>query len=265
MPETAGMPSARARMAAWPVAAPVSVTMPAIQRLSIIDAWDGKISGMTRMIGLLDLERRRLRLVVRELGHDPADDVAQVGEASLEVGVGDLAEEGGVFLERLLQGGGGVDALLADAGENLADHGRVAEQLAVGAEDAGLLVADLPADADDGVVDLAGHGGAGPFETVDLPGQTRVVQGVRLVAGDDLLDAMGMRDGHTRRNGYALLHRPRLYRPGKPASGLPLLHFRTGLDRERKVEPPCYGMLYYRHRPRASGVCQLTHPHRPPS
>ena len=145
--------------------------------------------------------------------HDPADDIAEVGEPALEVRVRDLAEEGGVFLEGLLQGGRGVDALLGDAGADLADHRRVAEELAVGAEDRRLLVADLPADAGDGVLDLAGGGRAGPLETMDLPGQTRVVQGVRLVAGDDLLDAVGMRDGYTRRNGYALLHRPRLHWP----------------------------------------------------
>ena len=52
-----------------------------------------------------------------------------------------------VFVEGLLQGGGGVDALVGDGGVDLADKGGIAEKQPVGAEDGRLFLADLLGDA----------------------------------------------------------------------------------------------------------------------
>ena len=50
-PDTAGIPSERARIAACPVEPPASVTIPATGRRSNIVACDGRISAATRMTG----------------------------------------------------------------------------------------------------------------------------------------------------------------------------------------------------------------------
>ena len=50
-PETAGIPRLRARIAAWLVEPPTSVTMPAIGRSPRLIAWLGRISCATRITG----------------------------------------------------------------------------------------------------------------------------------------------------------------------------------------------------------------------
>ena len=89
--ETAGMPRERARMAAWPVAPPASVRMPAISWRSKVRACDGRISGATRMTGSSRRQEVRLLLLQGQLGEDAADHVAQVGHALLQIRIGDLA------------------------------------------------------------------------------------------------------------------------------------------------------------------------------
>ena len=145
-------------------------------------------------------------LLAGQLGEDAADHVAQVGHAFLNIRIGNLAEEGLVFVEGLLEGGGGVDALVGDGGADLADEGGVAEEQLVGAEDGGLFLADLLGDAADDAVEFAGGGGAGGVEARDLGGQGVGVEVDRLAAGQDLVDAIGPGHGHARRNGYAFHH-----------------------------------------------------------
>ena len=87
-----------------------------------------------------------------QLGQDAADHVAQVGHAFLQIGIGDLLEELAVFFEDGLQGGGGVDLVGQDGGLDLADQRRIAQELAMGAENGRLVLADLVGHAiDDGV------------------------------------------------------------------------------------------------------------------
>ena len=111
-----------------------------------------------------------------QLGHDAADHVAHVGHALAQVLVLDLREQLGVLVERLVQGGGGIDVAIEDGRLDLADEGGVAEQQAMGAEDGGLVLADLLRDAGDDGVEFLGGGGAGPVEPADLAGQGGFVQ-----------------------------------------------------------------------------------------
>ena len=92
-----------------------------------------------------------------------------------------------VLVEGLLDGGGGVDALFGDGGADLADEGGVAEEQLVGAEDGGLVLADLLGDAADDAVEFAGGGGAGGVEARDLGGQGVGVEVERLAAGQGLV------------------------------------------------------------------------------
>src|SRR5207249_3479674 len=99
---------------------------------------------------------RRGAFLDGEVADDPADHVADVGEALAQVFVGDLREQGGVLGQRLVEGGDGVLAFAADAVVDLADQGGVAEQGPVGAEDGSLVLADGSGDTGDDAVEFGG-------------------------------------------------------------------------------------------------------------
>ena len=151
-------------------------------------------------------EAVRCAVVQGELGHDAADDVADVGHALLEVLVLDLGEEGGVFVEHLVQGGAGVDVALQDARLDLADQGGVAEEQAVAAEDGRLVLADCAADALDDGVELLRRRLTGRVEAGDLGGQPRCVEILRLPPGEHGVHAVGASDGDPRGDGDSFEH-----------------------------------------------------------
>ena len=100
------MPRLRARIAAWLVPPPVSVTIPAIGRLPRLMAWLGQ-----DLVGHQDdrLARRRFGSWPSEgataggldgqVRADPRDDVAEVGHPLAEIVLLDPGEAGGVPLE----------------------------------------------------------------------------------------------------------------------------------------------------------------------
>ncbi len=65
--------------------------------------------------GFVDFQGVAMAILLQsQLGDDAADDITDVGHAFLEVLVLDLAEEGGVLVEHVVQGGAGIDVLGED-------------------------------------------------------------------------------------------------------------------------------------------------------
>ena len=142
-----------------------------------------------------------------QLGEDAADHVAQVGHALLQIRVGDLAEQ----LDRIRRGsraGRSAASMLRSrmAVLTLRAERRIAQEQAMGAEDGGLVLADLLADALDGGVQFAGDGGAGVVETADLAGQRGSVQMEGFLLEQSMVHAEGAGHSHPWRYGQAAFH-----------------------------------------------------------
>ena len=89
-PETAGMPRLRARMAAWLVEPPTSVTIPAIGRSPRLIAWLGRSSCATRITDSSPLRESPAGIgmadrLARQVRADPQDHVADVGHPLPEI------------------------------------------------------------------------------------------------------------------------------------------------------------------------------------
>ena len=184
---------------------PASVTIPATGSLSNIAACDGRISGATRMTGSL-APRACRSFSSGQLGDDLLDHVADVGHPLAQVLVADAGEQDVVLFQRLVQGGGGVELVVEDERLDLGDEGRVAEEHPVGAEDGGRVLADLAADAVDGLVQFGGDGVAGLVEPGDFGGQGGGVEQVRAVPGQGRVEPERPGDGHAGRDGHAAEH-----------------------------------------------------------
>ncbi len=76
----------------------------------------------------------------------------------------------------------------------------------MGAEDGGLILTHLPADAIDAGVQLAGDDGASPVETADLAGEGGAVQMKGFLLGQPLVHAEGAGHSHPWRYGQASFH-----------------------------------------------------------
>ena len=150
--------------------------------------------------------QERPALLLGQLRQDAGADVAQVGDPFLNIRIGNMIEEGLVFLNGLLDGGGRVDALVHDGGADFADEGGVAQQQLMGAEDGRLVLADLLRDAaDDGVEFTAGRG-AGGVEARDLRGEGLGGEVDGFASSQRLVEAIRPGHGHARRYGNAFDH-----------------------------------------------------------
>ena len=74
-----------------------------------------------------DHGRAFLRLIQGELSDYPAHDVADVGQALLEVFIRDVGEQGYVLAQNFVQGGAGIDLFFQDNRLDLGDERRIAQ------------------------------------------------------------------------------------------------------------------------------------------
>ena len=103
-----------------------------------------------------------------ELGGNATQDVADVGHALAQIVVFDLGKKAGVFVQRFLKGRASIHVVIEDGRPDFLNQGGVAEQKPVRAENAGLFIPHLLADASDNCVQLLGRGGTSAGKPIYL-------------------------------------------------------------------------------------------------
>ena len=207
------MPRLRARIAAWLVEPPSSVTIPAIGRSPRLIAWLGRISWATRITDSSPLRespagstwpivlRRQVRL-------DPQDHVADVGHPLAEVILLDPRELRGVAVHDDLQRRQRRQLLVLDQVVDLGQERGVVDDLQVALEDVGL--GESPSscgDLLDDRLELGRRLGHGAVEPLDLRRDlARDVEGLLLDRAEHRLHAMGHAHHDPRTDTDSLTH-----------------------------------------------------------